>query len=72
MLVLPRFGKYLRFCRGLSACSRHHTYRQNDQEFIVYCFAELLDAQYFQTYFGGELMTLQTRPKHVARTPSKA
>jgi hypothetical protein len=54
-----------RFCRGLSVCARHHRYWHHDTEFIVYCFAEQGDALYFQTYFGGELMTPQTRPKHL-------
>ena len=61
-----------RFCRGLSVCPRQHTYWQHDKEFLVYCFAELLDAHYFQTYFGGELMTPETRPKHVGRRVPKA
>ena len=60
-----------RFCKGLSICPRHHTYWQHDKEFIVYCFAEKLDADYFRTYFGGEPMTPETRPKHVGRRVPK-
>lgn len=51
-----------RFCRGLSVCTRHHSYRQDNEEFVVYCFAEERDAEFFHTHFGGERMTPDTRP----------
>ena len=54
-----------RFCRGLSVCPRHHTFRHHAQEFIVYCFATQGDADYFRTFFGGEAITPDTRPKRV-------
>jgi len=49
-----------RFCRGLSACARHQSYRQENEEFVVYCFAEERDAEFFHTHFGGERMTPET------------
>ena len=52
-----------RFCRGLSICPRHHSYRVDGQEFIVHCFATRQDAEYFQTYFGGELVDPKQRPR---------
>ena len=51
-----------RFCRGLSVCPRHQSFRRDDQEFVVYCFRELCDAQLFQMHFDGEMMTPETRP----------
>lgn len=51
-----------RFCNGLSVCPRHQSYRKDRQDFIVYCFKELSDAQLFQMHFDGELMTAETRP----------
>ena len=43
-----------RFCNGLSVCPRHQSFRRDGQEFIVYCFKELSDAQLFQMHFDGE------------------
>lgn len=60
-----------RFCRGLSICSRHQYYRKDDREFIVYCFAEQRDAEYFQMHFGGELMTAATRPPRYPKVPRR-
>ena len=61
-----------RFCNGLSVCPRHQSFRRDGQEFIVYCFKELSDAQLFQMHFDGEYMTPETRPpkypKAVRRT----
>jgi hypothetical protein len=50
-----------RFCNGLSVCPRHQSYRKDGQEFVVYCFKELSDAQLFQMHFDVELMTAETR-----------
>ncbi|NJO33010.1 MAG: hypothetical protein HC869_07520 [Rhodospirillales bacterium] len=56
-----------RFCRGLSVCPRRHTFQRDRKEYLVYCFADPGDADYFRTYFGGEPMTPETRPKEVGR-----
>lgn len=45
-----------RFCRGLSVCPRHRSFRRDDKEYVVYCFSERSDAQYFAMHFDGELM----------------
>ena len=45
-----------RFCRGLSVCPRHRIFRRDDKEYVVYCFSERSDAQYFAMHFDGELM----------------
>ena len=54
-----------RFCHDLSICPRHKSYRVNGQEFIVHCFATRTDAEFFQTYFGGEFVD----PAERARLP---
>jgi hypothetical protein len=51
-----------RFCRGLSVCQRHQRYRLENEEFIVYCFGEERDAEFFHMHFGGDRMTPETRP----------
>jgi len=51
-----------RFCNGLSVCLRYQYFHRDGQEFVVYCFKELSDAQFFQMHFDGELMTPETRP----------
>jgi hypothetical protein len=40
----------------MSVCPRHRRYWRDGVEHIAYCFAERLDADYLQTYFGGELV----------------
>ena len=60
-----------RFCNGLSVCPRHQSFRRDDQEFIVYCFKELSDAQLFQMHFDGEYMTPETRPPRYPKQPRR-
>lgn len=43
-----------RFCHGLNLCSRRQHFRRDGVEYIVFCFKEQLDADYFRTYFLGE------------------
>jgi hypothetical protein len=52
-----------RFNRGLSVCPRHQRFHRDGVEYLAYCFAERLDAQYFQTHFGGEIVDPKDRPK---------
>jgi hypothetical protein len=35
-----------RFCRGLSVCPRHHYYERNGECYVVYCFAERMEAEF--------------------------
>jgi hypothetical protein len=61
-----------RFCNGLSVCPRHQYFRRDGQEFVVYCFKELSDAELFQMPFDGELMTPQTRPPKFPKVPPRS
>jgi hypothetical protein len=56
-----------RFNRGLSICTRQQRFHCDGVEYLAYCFAEPLDAQYFQTLFGGEIVDPKDRPKPGAR-----
>ena len=53
------------FCQAeeLSLCRRRHSYRQNDIDMTVFCFAERKHADQFQARFGGELIDPATRPR---------
>lgn len=53
------------FCERLklSLAPRGHTFRRDDRDWIVYCFADAADAETFHQEFGGERMTPKTRPK---------
>ena len=53
-----------RFCRGLSVCDRHQGLRRDDEEWIVYCFAQRSDAEYFHMHFpNGEWVKPEERPR---------
>src|SRR5262245_39394832 len=52
-----------RFCRDLTVCPRHHYYQQGGERYVVYCFAERGDAEFFQMHFDGTLMDPTTRPR---------
>lgn len=60
-----------RFCRGLTLCSRRQHFRRDGVEYIVFCFEQQMDAGYFQTYFGGEPMTPETRPPRYPKVPRR-
>lgn len=53
------------FCKGLnlSLCDRGHSFRRNDSDFNVFCFAMREDALTFLTHFGGEFVDLKERSK---------
>jgi hypothetical protein len=62
-----------RFCRGLSLCPRHHDYERNGERYVVYCFADRMEAEFFQKRFDGTLMDPTTRsrwPDHRQSAPS--
>jgi hypothetical protein len=51
------------FCEGLSLCPRGHSYRRDDVDMIVFCFADRSHAEQFQARFGGEFVDPKSRPK---------
>jgi hypothetical protein len=51
------------YCEGLSPCPRGHTFRRNDIDMTVFCFAECQHADQFQNRFGGEFIDPINRPK---------
>jgi len=54
-----------RFCDAvrLSLCRRGHSFRRNDTDMNVFCFAERSHAEQFQARFGGEFIDPKDRPK---------
>jgi hypothetical protein len=42
------------FCEGLSLCPRTHSFRRDDEDILVFCFAEHAHAEQFRERFGGE------------------
>ena len=42
------------FCRGLSLCPRGHSFRRDDRDYVVFCFADAAHADHFGASFGGE------------------
>ena len=51
------------FCEGLSLCPRTHSFRRNDADMLVFCFAKRSDAEQFQERFGGDFIDPKNRPK---------
>jgi hypothetical protein len=53
------------FCQGerLSLCTRRHSYRHNDVDMTVFCFAKPEDAEKFRDRFGGDFLDPKDRPK---------
>jgi hypothetical protein len=51
------------FCEPLSLCPRTHSFRRDDDDFIVFCFVERADAERFRDRFGGEFIDPKSRPK---------
>jgi hypothetical protein len=47
----------------LSLCHRGHSFRRNDTDMNVFCFAERAHAEKFQARFGGEFIDPKDRPK---------
>jgi len=60
------------FCdeHRLSLCTRTHSFRRDDHDVIVFCFAERAHAEQFRACFGGEFMDPATRPRWPG-TPSR-
>lgn len=51
------------FCRDLSLSPRGHSFRRDDRDYVVWCFAVLADAEAFRAQFGGEIIAVKDRPK---------
>jgi uncharacterized protein CbrC (UPF0167 family) len=53
------------FCEDqrLSLCVRGHSFRRDDIDMNVFCFADRAHAEQFQARFGGEFIDPRDRPK---------
>jgi hypothetical protein len=53
------------FCveQRLSLCTRGHSFRRDDMDILVFCFADREHAEKFRERFGGDLIDPKTRPK---------
>jgi hypothetical protein len=51
------------FCEGLSLCPRGHSFRRDDTDMSVFCFAQRAHAEQFQHRFGGEFIDPKCCPK---------
>jgi len=66
------------FCEAerLSLCPRTHSLRRDDQDVLVFCFAERAHAEQFLTHFGGKFLDLKYRPsrqsKHTHYAPRQS
>jgi hypothetical protein len=47
----------------LSLCCRGHSFRHDDTDMNVFCFAERVHAEQFQARFGGEFIDPKDRSK---------
>jgi len=59
-------GKYVTIrlcCDGLSLCPRTHSYRRDDADVLVFCFADRVHAEQFRDRFGGEMIDPKSRLK---------
>jgi hypothetical protein len=51
------------FCEGLTLCPRTHSFRTNDTDMLVFCFADRAHADQFQAHFGGAIIDPKQRPR---------
>jgi hypothetical protein len=65
MVSGANYATITKFCRDedLSLCQRGHSFRRNDEDFVVFCFAERNHAERFQHRFGGEFVHPKSRPR---------
>jgi hypothetical protein len=63
LLVGESYVRVHLFCEGLSLCPRGHSFRRDDTDFTVFCFADREHAEEFRARFGGELVDPRTRPR---------
>lgn len=55
------------FCEDLSLSPRGQFFRRYDEDFNVWCFAELEHAERFRAKFGGEIIAPKDRPRWPGR-----
>jgi hypothetical protein len=55
------------FCEGLSLCPRGHSFRQDNIDMNVFCFAQHAHAERFQARFGGDFIDPKDRPRWLGR-----
>lgn len=51
------------FCNDLSLCPRGHSFRRDNTDYNVYCFAERAHAERFRARFGGEIIDAGLTPR---------
>jgi len=51
------------FCEGLSLSPRTHSFRRDDSDMLVFCFADRAHAAQFRERFGGVFLDPKSRPK---------
>jgi hypothetical protein len=51
------------FSECLSLCPRTHSFRRDDTDMLVFCFAQRAHAESFRDRFGGEFIDPKDRPK---------
>jgi hypothetical protein len=56
------------FCEPLSLYPRPHSFRRDDEDKTIFCFAERTHAEQFRERFGGELMDPATSADVVGTT----
>ena len=59
------------FCKGLSLCTRGHSFVHDDQYINVLCFADAEHAQRFASEFGGEMIDPKVRPRWPGKQPRR-
>ena len=55
------------FCRGLTLCPRGHSFRRDDRDYVVFCFADPAHAELLRDQFGGEPFDPSLRTKRNRR-----
>ncbi|MGE8944076.1 hypothetical protein ACO2I3_19395 [Leptospira interrogans] len=69
--VRANFVQIERRSRELGTAPRHHGYRRDHEDFIVYCFADEDPADIFAQAYDGQRMDPDTRPRWPARPSPK-
>jgi len=58
------------FCEGegLLLCPRTHSLRRDDQDMLLFCFAERTHAEQFRERFSGDFLDTKDRPMRQGRS----
>jgi hypothetical protein len=59
------------FCAGLSLCPRGHSFRREDRDYVVFCFAHPVHAEAFRQRLGGEIIAPEKRPRWLGAKRSR-